>query len=183
VIGGLILAAGAGRRFGGAKQLAPFRGRPLLQHAVDAQLAVPALERVVVVLGAHAEEVRAAIDFGRAEPVVCEDWEDGQAASLRCGLRALGAADGVLITLGDQPRITPRLIEAVLAAGADARAAYGGRPGHPVLLGRDLIGRAAELTGDHGARELLAAADVRTVEAGELGGDHDVDTPADLNVS
>ena len=86
---GLILAAGGGTRFGSSpKLLADLSGRPLLEWAVTAACSVPELTRVVVVLGAHAQMVRAGVDFGRAQIVVCEDWESGQAASLRCGLRS-----------------------------------------------------------------------------------------------
>ena len=81
---GLILAAGAGTRFGAqTKQLAELRGKPLLQHAVDAMNA--ALERAVVVLGHDADAIRAAVDFGGAETVLCEDWAQGQGFSLRAG--------------------------------------------------------------------------------------------------
>jgi molybdenum cofactor cytidylyltransferase len=151
VVAGLVLAAGAGRRFGDTpKQLAELHGRPLLQHAVDAAVAADVLERVVVVLGARAEEVRGAIDFGRAEPVVCSEWDEGQAASLRCGLRAL----------------------------AGTRAAYDGVPGHPVVLGGELVAAALTLAGDEGARGLLRGA--RTVECGDVADARDVDTVGDL---
>src|SRR5436305_2377084 len=104
MIGGLVLAAGAGTRFGeGVKLLADLDGRPVLEHAVRASCAVPGLERVVVVLGAFADEVLAQVEFGRAEPVVCSDWASGQAASLRCGLRALAGVERVIVTLGDAP--------------------------------------------------------------------------------
>jgi CTP:molybdopterin cytidylyltransferase MocA len=71
LIGGVVLAAGGASRFGSSKQLAELDGMPLLQHAVDAILAVPAIDPVVVVLGAQAERVREAVDFGDALPVVC----------------------------------------------------------------------------------------------------------------
>ena len=73
MIAGLVLAAGGARRFGSPKQLAELDGVPLLQHAIDAMLAVPSLDRVVVVLGAVAEEIAAAVKFASAEPVVCRD--------------------------------------------------------------------------------------------------------------
>ena len=186
-VGGLVLAAGAGRRFGAVKQLAELDGVPLLQHAVDAMLAVPAIDPVRVVLGAGADRVRAAVDFGDASALVCEDWEEGMAASLRCGTRALAGCTWVVVTLGDQPRITPQVIAAVVdrAEGAPigtaaVRATYRGEPGHPVALGASLLPHVQELRGDVGARELLAHAVVRTFEVGHLCRPDDVDTPEHL---
>jgi molybdenum cofactor cytidylyltransferase len=186
-IGGLVLAAGAGRRFGGPKQLADLDGAPLLQHAVDAIRAVPAIEPVRVVLGAAGDRIRAAVDFAAAEPLECDDWAEGMAASLRCGVRALGDCDWVVVTLGDQPLVTPQVIAAVVAraAGAPAgvaavRATYAGQPGHPVALGRPLLPSVAGLRGDVGARELLREVATATVEVGHLCRPDDIDTPEDL---
>jgi molybdenum cofactor cytidylyltransferase len=177
---GLILAAGAGTRFGpdSPKQLAELGGRPLLEWAVRAQCAVPELERVVVVLGSRAVDVRAGVAFGRAETVVCDDWESGQAASLRRGLRELSDSDRVVITLGDAPLVTPEAIELFLEAEPRTRAVYHGRPGHPVVLGAEEIAALAALRGDRGARGLLHGGPV--VEVGHLCSGRDVDTPDDL---
>jgi CTP:molybdopterin cytidylyltransferase MocA len=183
-IGGLVLAAGAGRRFGGTKQLAEVDGRPLLEHPIRALLAVPAVWPVVVVLGHEARAIRSRVDFQDAGHVECAAWEDGMAASLRCGIRALGAVDGVLVLLGDQPFITPQVIAAV--AGTDlrrwdaARAAYDGEPGHPVLLGPRLLARAGELDGDAGFRALLAGGRVRLLESADLCDPIDIDTREEL---
>ncbi|MGZ6674685.1 MAG: nucleotidyltransferase family protein, partial [Solirubrobacteraceae bacterium] len=175
MIGGVVLAAGGASRFGSPKQLAELDGRPLLQHAVDAMLAVPAIDPVVVVLGAEAERVRAAVDLGEALSVVCDGWADGMAASLRCGVEAVGDSDWVIVTLGDQPRVTPQVIAAVMdhaesapAGTVAVRATYDGAPGHPVALGRAMLPRLAQLSGDAGARDLLGGADVRTFEAARL---------------
>ena len=179
-IGGLVLAAGEGSRFGGIKQLAPLDGRPLLEHALAA---VAALSPRVVVLGHAAGEVLAGADLQGAEAVVCDGWREGQSASLRCGLEALGDVDAVLVVLGDQPRITREAVDAVAAAAqgaAAARATYGGRPGHPVLLGRELLARAGELRGDVGFRDLLADVDIREVEVGGLADPVDIDTREEL---
>jgi CTP:molybdopterin cytidylyltransferase MocA len=177
---GLILAAGAGTRFGpdSPKQLAVLRGRPLLEWAVRAQCAVPALQRVVVVLGSRATDVRAAVAFGRAETVICENWESGQAASLRRGLRELPDSDRVVVTLGDAPLVTPKVIELFVEAEPRTRAIYHGRPGHPVVLGADEIAALAALHGDRGARGMLHGGPV--VEVGHLCSGRDVDTPDDL---
>jgi molybdenum cofactor cytidylyltransferase len=179
MVAGLILAAGAGSRFGaGPKQLALLDGRPLLQHAVDAHLGVAALERVVVVLGNAAAEILAGLRLGRAEPVVCADWADGQSASLRAGADALAGADRVVCTLGDQPLIGSDVIARMAGEAPPARAAYDGRPGHPVVLGPCQLAAIERLTGDRGAQPLLAGA--RLVECSDLGSDRDVDTITDL---
>lgn len=180
MIAGLILAAGEGSRFGPEpKLLAELRGRPLLAHAIQAQCSVPELERVVVVLGAHAEALRSGVDFMRAEAVVCERWREGQAASLRRGLEALSDASKVIITLGDEPLISSDIVARFVSEPPGTRAVYGGRPGHPVVLGPVEIRRAMSLTGDRGARGVLQ--DGPTIELGgrqDVG--RDVDTTEDL---
>lgn len=183
MIGGMVLAAGEGSRFGGAKQLAELDGKPLLEHVLATLSAVPAVERFVVVLGAHAHEIRARVDTHGAEVVVCDSWAEGQSASLRAGLAALDDMEAALILLGDQPGITPAAIEAVLAhfdGTRPLRAVYGGQPGHPVVIPRALIARAMELQGDQGANTLLEDAGVRRIEVGHLSEPADVDTPGDL---
>lgn len=172
----LILAAGAARRFGGPKQLASVRGRPLLDWVIDAAWAWHPL----VVLGAHASQIRAVVE---APCVLCADWQEGQAASLRAGVAELGDVDAVVVLLGDQPFITPRVIsEAVTRIdGVDAvRTTYSGAPGHPVVLGRPVLARVPELHGDVGARELLRDFAVCEWEAGHLCDPTDVDTPQQL---
>ena len=181
MIAGLILAAGAGTRFAadpGAKLLAELDGRPLLEHAVIAQCGVAALERVVVVLGAGAEEIRRRVAFGRAETVVCPDWARGQSFSLRCGVRALDGCDKLIVTLGDVPRIDPALIARFVPEPPRTRAVYSGRPGHPVVLGPEELREIGQLQGDAGARELVAGG--RRIECGEPAAGLDVDNPADL---
>ena len=184
MIGGLVLAAGAATRFGSSKQLAMLDGRPLLEHAIRAMAASP-VDRVVVVLGAGAEEVMAAIDAQGATVIVCERWDEGQSASAACGLAQLADCDAVVITVGDQPRMARAAIRRVIAArgeGVDAaRATYGSAPGHPVLLERHLFDRMRDVTGDHGARNLLLSVHTVEVPCDDLGGGEDVDTPAQLD--
>jgi CTP:molybdopterin cytidylyltransferase MocA len=179
VTAGLVLAAGAGSRFGETpKQLADLCGRPLLQWAVDAACGCEALDRVVVVLGARAEAIRDAIEFDRAEVVVAEDWADGQSRSLRRGLQELTDADRIVVTLGDSPLVSAAVIAHFAAQPPGTRAVYDGRPGHPVVLGPEHMAAMAAQDGDRGARGLLR--DARTIETGHLCSGRDVDTPEDL---
>ena len=179
MIAGLVLAAGAGTRFGREpKLLADLEGRPVLQHTIDAMTQVRALDRVVVVLGAHAQKVLSVVHFGRAEPLVCGRWQDGQSASLRCGVDALADAEKILLTLGDQPLITPRIVERFTREPPGARATYDGNPGHPVVLGPGHARAIRRLTGDVGARDILSGP---LVESADLWVMRDLDTPEDLS--
>ena len=184
MIGGVVLAAGAATRFGGGKQLAELDGRPLLEHALGA-MAASGVGRMVVVLGAGAEEIAARVDLHGADPVICNRWDEGQSASLASALAEMGDSDAVVVTLGDQPRMTPDAIRRVIAARGDGaaavRATYNGDPGHPVLLERELIGKLRDVTGDHGARNLLLSVNTRDIPCDDLGGGEDVDTRAELD--
>jgi molybdenum cofactor cytidylyltransferase len=180
-VGGLVLAAGEGRRFGGTKQLAQLRGRPLLEHALAA---VAELDPRVVVLGHEAEAVRDAVDLQGAAPVVCEGWREGQAASLRCGVAALGAVDAAVVVLGDMPDVTPAAVAAVVGAAGESedavRGTYDGVAAHPVLLRRRLLDRVGELRGDVGFRSLLECARIVEVELAGVANPRDIDTREEL---
>jgi CTP:molybdopterin cytidylyltransferase MocA len=184
VIGGLVLAAGGSSRFGGRpKQLAVLDGKPLLEHVLIA-MSSASLDRVAVVLGAHASEVADRVPLHGADAVVCPDWASGMGASLRAGVEALSDCDAVAVVLGDQPRLSAEAVTRVVSQrGADelaVRATYGGVPGHPVLLERTLLSRVGELHGDAGARELLHGVPIREVACDGLGSPDDIDTPEAL---
>jgi CTP:molybdopterin cytidylyltransferase MocA len=184
---GLVLAAGGSTRMGRPKQLAELGGRPLLAHVLAAAEDAP-LDRVVVALGGAAAEVLDRVDLRRAEPLVVEGWAAGMGHVLAAALAQVGDGWGaVVVLLGDQPlvpgRAVARVVEAWLAgAGPVVTASYGGRPGHPKLFDRRLLPDLLRLTGDAGARDLLAAHPgwVHRVEVGDLGSDADVDVEADL---
>lgn len=188
MIGGVVLAAGDARRFGGPKQLARLRGRPLLEHPLSA-MAASGLDRLVVVLGAHASAILREVDLHGAEPVLCPDWDRGQSASLRAGVAELEGkgAEAIVVALGDQPFLSPRAIAAVLDArgeGAVAvRATYGGAPAHPVVIERELFAAVGAVQGDEGARGLLTGAAVRDVACDGLGRPDDIDTREQLEAA
>jgi CTP:molybdopterin cytidylyltransferase MocA len=176
---GIVLAAGGGSRFGGRKQLAPLGGRPMLEHVLET-MSRARLDRVLVVLGSDESEIRERVELHGAEPVSSPDWRQGQARSLSAGIEAAGGAAAVLVALGDQPGLSQRAIDAVLAARGgelDAvRAVYGGVPGHPVLIERRLFGRLIGATGDVGARAVISAARHLDLDCDGLGDPADVDT-------
>ncbi|MEU4625500.1 nucleotidyltransferase family protein [Actinoplanes sp. NPDC023801] len=178
---GLVLAAGAGRRYGMPKALVPYQGRLLVQRAADT-LREAGCAHVTVVLGAAAEEVRAAAPDLPAT-VFNPDWATGMGSSLRAGLAALEptAATAALVLLVDMPGVSAEAVRRILAhtgPGALVTGGYGDRRGHPVLLGRDhWAGVAAGATGDRGARDYLRANAVRVVPVGDVADDTDIDVP------
>lgn len=181
---GVVLAAGASRRFGAVKQLAELGGRSLLERAVGAMAAVDAIDEVLVVLGANAQAIMRAVPLGRARVVLCRDWAEGQSASLRAGVAAAGDAAALVVTLCDTPLIDERAIARVVAArvpGVDAvRATYDGVPGHPVVLEAPVLARVPELRGDVGARVLLEDRRCVLVPCEDVADPVDVDTPEQL---
>jgi CTP:molybdopterin cytidylyltransferase MocA len=141
-------------------------------------------DRVSVVLGAVVARAGALLVDLDVSVVVADDWDEGMGASLRAGLRSLTSSEeeGVVVSLVDLPDLVPEVVARVIHAAAGpaalARATYDGRPGHPVLLGRDHWAGAAEsAVGDQGARAYLAGRDVTLVECGDLATGRDVDSP------
>jgi CTP:molybdopterin cytidylyltransferase MocA len=183
-VAGLVLAAGAGRRYGMPKALVRHEGRLLVDRAAEVARA-GGCTPVVVVLGAAAEEVRAAADLAGAVVVENPDWDTGMGSSLRAGLSALAATDAVaaVVLLVDMPGVTaPAVHRLASVATEDAlvMAGYGERRGHPVLLGRSHWPGIAELAaGDVGARPYLRRhrAKVRVVSCRDVADDDDLDTP------
>lgn len=185
----VVLAAGAGSRFGGGKLLADHGGAPLLHAALAAARAAP-VQSITLVTGADAEAVAAcAASFDPAIRVAhAADHAEGMAASLRAGIASLEPGlDGAFVFLGDMPRV-PHAVLAPLAAavegGAPAAApVFAGRRGNPVVLGRALFGDIDALRGDVGARPILERLGpaLARVEAPNDGVLFDVDVREDLS--
>src|SRR5688572_6237191 len=163
VAAALVLAAGAGKRFGGQKLLAELSGIPVLQHVLDLAAAAE-LEPVVVVLGADADTIAARISWRHEVRVINPGPEEGLSSSVRLGLASLAAAEAqrAVVLLGDQPRLGLAQLRTILAAPVDESRPfvvprYAGAPGNPVLLERAAWPLAAQLQGDTGMAQLFAA--------------------------
>jgi CTP:molybdopterin cytidylyltransferase MocA len=188
MIAAAVLAAGRGQRFGGdvPKVLAPFRGRPLVAHALAAATA-SGLAPVLVVVGNAADTVTTMLSNENIVVVRNDQWQRGIASSLvaaLCDLMPRTDVNAVVVGLADQPLVGAEAYCRLAAAYDDgarlAVATYHGVRGNPVLLAREHWDEAMALTGDEGARVLLRRHGATEVPCDGTGSPTDVDTPADL---
>jgi molybdenum cofactor cytidylyltransferase len=186
VISGIVLAAGSATRFGSTKQLAPYRGRPLAQHAIDA-LASAGVEEIVVVTGHDADAVERALRLPpQGRFVRNTEHRTGLSSSVGVGLHALrDESEAAVVLLADQPGVTDAEVRALVdrfraTRARVARIAYADGPG-PALLSREIYAEAGHLHGDTGARALMASHPdwVEDVEV-PFAAPPDVDRPEDL---
>ena len=181
----IILAAGSSSRMGSHKLLLPYKGRPIVNWVLGAACASQA-DPVIVIIGHEAQRVDGAL---RAESwflAIHNPWYlDGMSTSLRLGLAATpNDVDAAIILLGDQPLVTPEIINAMIAEFARApdaiiAASYQGRRGNPVLFPRRYFAELETITGDEGGRSVLARHPdrVRLAEIDDALAGFDVDTP------
>ncbi|KQM60398.1 nucleotidyltransferase family protein [Agreia sp. Leaf210] len=197
-VAGVVLAAGAGTRFGMPKALVESADGTLwLVNAVRSLLG-GGCAPVVVVLGARADEAEALLrrSFPDADSVRvarATGWESGMAASLRSGLAAAEAlvpeVDAVAIVTVDVPSLGSAEVRRLSGPEPDAmgrqtlrQATFSGRPGHPVVIGRDHWKALSDsVTGDVGARPYLVQHGARLIGCSDLGDGADVDSPDDTH--
>lgn len=181
---GVLLAAGAGRRYGGPKALVRNDdGTSWVRHRAQALLD-GGCSHVVVVTGARNDEVSAELLGMDVVSLYAAEWQEGMGASLRTGLAAAASdarMEAVLVALVDTPGLTPQVVARLVARGADdalAQASYDGTPGHPVLVGRRRVSAVMQVAvGDRGARDYLRERSVELVECADVGSGEDVDEP------
>ncbi len=190
----IVLAAGAGSRFGGDKLLAPWRGHPLIAHTaamVAEAISAGMLGGAVAVVPPRSTALGWSLEAAGCTLVENPVAASGLASSLRLGLAEVVRADpltpAALIVLGDQPLLGPdtirRLVDAWRANGKSVRPRYRltpDAPGHPVLLDRSVWPRVAALEGDRGLGPLFLAQPDLIATVDVPGSNPDVDTPADL---
>src|SRR6266566_4636932 len=195
----IILAAGNSSRMGSGrhKLLLPLDGRPVLVHVIDAALASQA-RPIIIVLGHEAEQVRAHITSYTLHPDITivenDKYLQGMSTSLHLGVQLLisngykkhaspSEVDSALIVLGDQPMITSKIIDTLIAiyraTGKHIVAPlYNGKRGSPVLFDESLFHELIQVTGDEGGRTVLErhSQEVKLVEMGDVPANYDVDT-------
>lgn len=183
----VILAAGSSTRFGKIKQLLRFNGKTLLQHAIDEAAATGAAP-IVVVTGAHAEEVSKAVDEKLVTVALNEQWQKGMASGIVTGLKTLITAnknvEKVILTVCDQPFVTSSLFTQLYQTQTETNqhiiaSAYAGTMGTPVLFTQKYFDALFNLTGDEGAKKILMSnqQDVASVRFPQ--GAIDIDTQKD----
>ncbi|HEX5736426.1 MAG TPA: nucleotidyltransferase family protein [Blastocatellia bacterium] len=162
-ISGLVLGAGASSRFGQPKQLLPFRATTLLGWVITQAERARELGEVIVVLGRAADEIRERVEFGNAKVVDNPVFTEGCSSSYRAGIGAIDPrATAVMIILGDQPGVTPEIIDGVAERWRQGDkqivlASYQGRPGHPMLFAKPMFDKLVGLHGDKAAWKLVDA--------------------------
>lgn len=186
MLSGIVLAAGLARRFGSAKPLALYEGRPLVRHVVEV-LDVADVHDLVVVVPTPGEPYSEALAGTRARTVVNEQPEEGMSHSLRVGLSALDpTTQAIIVALADQPTIERDVVESLIREWRRTRQhiiapVYRGQRGHPVLFDASTWPELRAVSGDRGARDVIDR-DPRRVALLLVERDmpHDVDTPEDL---
>lgn len=181
---GIVLAGGESRRLGEPKQLLSWDGEPFVRRVARSALSA-GLSPVVVVTGAFAEPVSAAVGDLPVTVVHNPDWAAGQSGSIRSGLSALpGQAGAALFLLVDQPQVSPAVIEALLGAHRRKLCAVtaplvDGRRANPVLFDRVTFAELNELSGDTGGRAIFSRRTVEWLPWHDSRLLLDVDTPED----
>ena len=179
MISSIVLAAGQSTRFGRPKQLVTLQ--PILDN-----LAQSKIDEIVVVLGAHADEIRERIQFGKARTVINPDYANGMSTSIQAGLRAIDA-DAAMIVLADQPFVTPRTFDALIDEYRLRRGViiptFNGVRGNPVIVDRSLFAEMMTIRGDTGCRSIFGEHAVHLLPVDDRGVVQDIDTPADMPVA
>ena len=173
---------------GRPKLTLPVSGKPMLEKTLDIYRRA-LVDRVVVVLGAHAAKIKKAVKFEEEIVILNPLYRNGMSGSLRLGLKAVEKdADAMIVALGDQPFLSPDTINSMIEAYSRTNApvvvpAYRGVRGNPVLFDRSLFPEIKRIRGDKGAKSVVERhrESLREVAVEDSGVLIDVDTPSDYS--
>jgi molybdenum cofactor cytidylyltransferase len=187
-IGAVILAAGVSSRMGEPKQLLRLGGKTLLEQVLDSARSA-AVDEIVVVLGAAAENIRQQVDLSKTKVVINSSYQQGMGTSLGAGLAALDPAiNAVLILLADQPFVRPTTLHRICQEYRRSHAQiviplYKGFRGNPVLLARSVFPEVMALSGDVGCRAIFGnhLESIVKLPVDDVGILLDIDTKADFD--
>jgi len=186
-IGCVILAAGSGSRFGGAKQLAIFKKKTFIENVIETTQKVN-FENRVVILGSHFEEVRTVIKKYKIIILDNVNWENGQASSVKLGASYFlqNPVEAIIFLLVDQPQITSNMMNNVLNLFAYQKPniivhSYKGQNRHPILFSKDTFHELLNIQGDKGGRQLFDKFSPLQVNLEDEYLALDIDTIEDLN--
>ena len=186
-IGAVILAAGASTRMGTPKQLLYFKGRSLLRHIVDVAIAQK-YEPIVVVLGAHAEQIRNEVSQLPVMVVENQDWHKGMGASIRVGVNAVNNLnenlEAVILLLCDQPFVCDRVLNQLVQVYHTTRkpiiaSEYAQTLGVPALFSCELFSELMNIDVEKGAKQVIQKYKHLVFGVPFEAGAIDVDTPQD----
>jgi molybdenum cofactor cytidylyltransferase len=182
----VVLSAGESSRMGRPKALLPIAGQTFIEKIVGA-LKQSGIERIVVVLGFNADEMRRRVEHLPVDIIVNSDYQQGQLSSLQAAIRHLqpaGDCDGILVHLVDHPYIDPQLVRVMLQRFAESKSTivvprHQGKRGHPVLFSRALFGELLAAPLDQGAKSVVNRHRDETleIETEDVGITVDIDTP------
>jgi len=155
---GVVLAAGSSRRLGTPKQLLPYRDTTVLGATLQVAR-IAGFDQLIVTLGGAAQAVRDAVPLDGADVVTVDDFGTGCSASLRAALQHVDPrAAGIVLMLGDQPRVDPTTVRRMVAAGVGADIVvcrYADGVGHPFWFSRGVFDELSQLHGDKGVWKLV----------------------------
>ena len=183
----IVLAAGKSTRMGSHKMMAEVDGQPMLRVVVQNVLE-SGVDEVIVVTGHGAADCETVLSGLKVRLVHNPDYATGLSGSLRNGVEAAGKADAIVVCLGDMPRVGGTVIDRLIAAfnptehRSIVMPSFQGEIGNPVLWGAEHFPRLSNLSGDKGARHLIAEikSEATEVEVDDAGVLRDIDTAADL---
>jgi len=172
---------------GSPKQLLPYQGQPLIRHAAETALAA-GCDPVLVVLGSHMQEIRAALDGLDVVIVENTDWEQGIGTSIRAGVSGaeIMGSDGAILALADQPLVTADILKRLVSEHEETgrpiiASEYAGTVGVPAFFVREYFPKLTALLPTEGCKAVILANLEQSIRIGCPEAETDLDTPADYN--